>query len=195
MKRVSFYIVLMLCVSLTACIKNDPITYTDAVAEFDATTWNANATGVTYPLMTRVPIYNASTPTSAYTIHRTSGTILLRVNLVGPTSKTERTVGVQVFDVPFTSVTFPATASGQTPARSGGALSVPGAAMAGTHYTALASKVTIPADSTWGYLPVAILDAGATAGQARTLGIRLDSSGTLLPAVNYSRIAIAIDQR
>lgn len=185
----------MLGIGLTACIKNDPITYTDAVAEFDATSWNANAAGVTYPLMTRVPIYGAATPTSSFTIHRTSGTVLLRVNLVGPTSKTERTVGVTLFDVPFASVSFPATASGQTPARSAATLAIPGSAVAGTHFTALASKVTIPADSTWGYLPVTILDPGATAGQARTIGIRLDSSGTILPSLNYRSIAIAIDQR
>jgi hypothetical protein len=193
MKRIFFYITIVM-VGMTACIKNDPVTFTSEIAEFDATSWNANAAGVNYPVMTRIPIYGAATPTSSFTIHRTSGTIRLRVNMVGPTAKSERTVGFKLFDVPFATVAFPATATGQTPSRASGTLAA-SVAVPGTHYTALGTTVTIPADSTWGYINLQILDAGATAGQARTIGIALDSTGSVKASPNYRNLAIAIDQR
>ena len=194
MKRIFFFLSIAAILGMTACIKNEQVTYTDAVAEFDATAWNANAAGVTYPFMTRVPIYGAATPTSSFTLHRSSGTVRLRVNMVGPTSSTERTVGFKLFDVPFASVAFPATPAAQLPARAAATLTT-AVAVAGTHYTALGSTVTIPADSTWGYINLAILDAGATAGQARTIGISLDSTGSVKASPNYRNLAIAIDQR
>jgi hypothetical protein len=194
MKRIYFFISIAFVIGMTACIKNDPVIYTNELAEFDATSWNANAAGVTYPLMVRVPIYGAATPTSSFTLHRSSGTVRLRVNMIGATSKSERTVGFKLFDVPFASATFPATPSGQTPSRAGATLTT-AIAVPGTHYTAFGSTVTIPADSTWGYINLAILDAGATAGQARTIGISLDSTGTVKASPNYRHIAIAIDQR
>lgn len=194
MKRIVFFISIAITVGMASCIKNDQVTYTSALAEFDATSWNANAAGVTYPVMTRIPIFGAATPTSSFTLHRTSGTIRLRVNMVGPTSKSERTVGYKLFDVPFATVAFPATATGQTPAR-GSATLATAVAVPGTHYTALGNSVTIPADSTWGYINLSILDAGATAGQARTIGIALDSTGSVKASPNYRQLAIAIDQR
>lgn len=194
MKKIVFFFSAALMLGMTACIKNDQATFTSELAEFDATSWNANAAGVTYPFMTRIPIYGAATPTSSFTMHRTSGTVRLRVNMVGPTSKSERTVGFKLFDVPFATVSFPATASGQTPARAAGVLTT-AVAVPGTHYTALGNSITVPADSTWGYINIAILDAGATAGQARTIGIALDSTGSVKASPNYRQLAIAIDQR
>jgi len=144
--------------------------------------------------MVRVPIYGAATPTSSFTVHRSSGTVRLRVNLVGPTTKSDRTVGFKLFDVPFATVAFPATPAGQTPARAAATLTT-AVAVPGTHYTALGNTVTIPADSSWGYINLAILDAGATAGQARTIGIALDSTGSVKASPNYRNFAIAIDQR
>lgn len=194
MKRIFFLISITAILGMAACIKNDQVINNGELAEFDATTWNANAVGVAYPFMSRVPIYGAATPTSSFTIHRTSGTVRLRVNMVGPTSSTERTVGFKLFDVPFASITFPATPAGQAPVRAGAALTT-AVAVAGTHYTALGNTVTIPADSTWGFINLAILDAGATAGEARTIGISLDSTGSVKASPNYRNLAIAIDQR
>lgn len=194
MKRINFFITIAFVIGMTACIKNDPVIYTNELAEFDATSWNANAVGVNYPFMVRVPIYGAATPTSSFTVHRSSGTVRLRVNLIGPATKSDRTVGFKLFDVPFASVAFPATAAGQTPARTAATLTT-AVAVPGTHYTALGNTVTIPADSTWGYINLAILDAGATAGQARTIGIALDSTGSVKASPNYRNLAIAIDQR
>lgn len=194
MKRTFFFISIAAILGLSSCIKNDQVTFTDGVAEFDATTWNANAAGVNYPVMTRVPFMGNATTTAAFTLHRTSGTVRLRVNMVGAVSKTDRTVGFKLFDVPFTSVSFPATAAGQTPSRPSGALAA-SPAIPGTNYTALGNTVTIPADSTWGYINLSILDVPATAGQCRTIGISLDSSGTVKPSVNYRNLALAIDLR
>jgi len=194
MKRIYFVLSIVAALAVTGCIKNDPVTFTSELAEFDATSWNANAAGVTYPVMVRVPIYGAATPTSSFTIHRTSGTVRLRVNMVGPPAKSERTVGFKLFDVPFATVAFPATPAAQTPARAAATLTT-AVAVPGTHYTALGNSITVPADSTWGYINLAILDAGATAGQARTIGIALDSTGSVKASPNYRQIAIAIDQR
>jgi hypothetical protein len=52
-----------------------------------------------------------------------------------------------------------------------------------------------PANSSFGYLDIQILNAGASAGQAKFLGIQLDSTGTLMPSVNYRSLGLVIDQR
>jgi hypothetical protein len=67
--------------------------------------------------------------------------------------------------------------------------------VAGTHYTALNGKLTIPAKSSFGYIDVQVLNAGASAGQAKFLGIQLDSTGSVLPNPNYNKIGLIIDQR
>jgi len=92
--------------------------YTGSVVEFDAATWNANAAGLTYPMMTRVPTLNAATPTSAASLTRAIGTVTLRVNLVGAQKSTPTTFDFKV-----------ATES---------------TAVAGTHYTAITGTGTIP---------------------------------------------------
>jgi len=183
----------------TGCIKNDDPVVEKAVAEFDATTWNTLATGVNYPVLTRVAPYGrpvlTTGPNANFTITRNTGTLRLRVNLVGaPIAGKSETVGYQLFDLPFSTVAFPATPTGQTPVLAAATLSII-PAVTGTHFTALSGKVNIPADSSWGYLDIPILNAGANPGRAAGLGIRLDSTGTILPSVNYREIGIVIDQR
>jgi hypothetical protein len=186
---------------VTGCIKNKDVIMDKTVAEFDATTWNAAASGVNYPILVRLAPFGrpilTSGPNVNNTITRTTGSLQLRVNLVGPTSKEQRTVGYQLFNLPasFTSVAFPATPTGQTPALAAATLTlIP--AVEGVHYNTINKKsITIPADSTWGYLNIQILNPGATAGRAAAFGVRLDSTGTVLPSPNYSEIAVAIDQR
>jgi hypothetical protein len=58
------------------------------VVEFDATTWNANGAGLTYAMLIRVPITGAVTPASQPAITRATGTVTLRVNLVGAQKST-----------------------------------------------------------------------------------------------------------
>jgi hypothetical protein len=180
----------------TSCIKQLDKTFQGtSVAEIDPTVLNsANATAG-YPVLTRIPRLGIPIATSDSTLRRLNGTVRIRVNLVGPQSDQSLTVGYKVMAAsPLTSIAFPATATGQTPSASAATLAVQNA-VAGTHYTALSGLCTIPPQSSFGYIDVNILNAGATAGQARFLVIQLDSSGTLNPNPNYNKLGLVIDQR
>jgi hypothetical protein len=206
MKKIIAYTFIFFLFGLSACIKNDLKTWQGKLAEVDAASWNANAAGLTYPILTRVVPDNRTISTTAdSTLRRWSRTTRVRVNLVGAQSGQDETVGYKVFGTPagITSVAFPATllftsAPGtpgrQEPAQPAATLSVSDA-IVGTDYTALSGKVTIPKGSSFGYIDIQILNAGATAGQSRFLGIRLDSTGTLMPSVNYNTTGLIIDQR
>src|SRR5687767_37967 len=182
--KITFTILIVSLLMFSACIKNDPVLFTDTQAEFDAASWNANAAGLTYPLFTRVPGFGRASNTSDPLITRASGTIRVRVNLVGAKSKTDRTIDYTVFDPPITSVQYSTTITlAASPA------------VAGVHYTALPGTLTVPADSTWGYIQIPILNPGATAGQTRILGLELKTTSGIKAMENYNRIALSIDQR
>lgn len=195
MNKIIAVIAIASCFAATGCIKQLEKTYTgDTVVEIDATVLNATATGVTYPILTRKPRQGFQVATSDSTLRRLSGTVSFRVNLVGPQSSKEETIGYKIFSSPITSVSFPATASGQTPSQAAGTLAVSDA-VAGIHYAPLSGKITIPANSSYGFIDVQILSPAATAGQARFLGIKLDSSGSVMPSPNYLQLGMLIDQR
>jgi hypothetical protein len=180
---------------LTSCIKQLEKAFTGAtVVEIDAAVLNSNATGVTYPIITRIPPAGIPLRTADSTLRRWSGTVKVRVNLVGPQVAQEQTIGYKIFTSPITSISFPATATGQTPTAAAGTLSVLNA-LAGTHFTALSGKCTIPANSSFGFIDLPVINAGTTAAQGRFVGIQLDSTGTLMPNPNYARIGMVIDQR
>lgn len=165
------------------------------MVEIDATPLNSAAVGVNYPILTRVVPQGRPVATVDSTLRRYTGTVKVRVNLVGPQSDKEETIGYRVETTsPVPTIAFPATISGQTPSAAAATLTV-ASAVAGTHYAPLSGKVTIPAKSSFGYIDVQILNAGPSAGQARYLSIRLDSTGSLLPSVNYRQLGLAIDQR
>lgn len=190
--------ILLLCTALafsfTACIKQIDKTYDGpSVAEIDAAVLNSVTTGLTYPVMTRIPAQGRPVNTSDSTLRRLNGLVRVRVNLVGPQSSETQTVGYRLFNAPISSISFPATATGQTPSRPSGTLTLLDA-IAGTHYQTLTGVLTIPANSSFGFIDVNILPATA-ATNARFIGIQLDSSGTVLPSVNYRTIGLAIDQR
>jgi hypothetical protein len=200
MKKLFLFISLPLL--LASCIKQLDKKFSGTpVAEIDATPLHSPATGVTYPVMTRVPglarpvITTGATADS--TLRRFSGTVRIRVNLVGPQSNEDETVGYKVFTgPPSPTIAFPATVAtnGQFPTAPAATLSLLDA-VPGTHYNQLPGIVTIPANSSFGFIDVVIRNNGPTAGQARFIGIQLDSTGTLLPNPNYNKIALAIDQR
>ena len=170
MKRIIFSSLGILTLFLfSGCIKNTLTTYKDAAQiEWDAASWNANSAGVTYPIFTRVPIFNAANPTSQPTITRASGTIQLRVNLIGPQSNTDGTF------------TYTVSQSETT-------------AVAGTHYTALSGTGVIPANSSFGYVNVAILNPGPGTGTV-DLVLQLTSNSTYTAAVNYAKVGLRIAQ-
>lgn len=182
--------------AFVSCIKQVDKTFQGTpVVEIDATPLNSNAVGVNYPILTRVVPQGRPIATVDSTLRRYAGTVRVRVNLVGAQSGKDETVGYQIAtSSPITSIAFPATISGQTPSATAATLTV-STAVAGTHYTALSGKVTIPANSSFGFINVQVLNPGASAGQARYLGIKLDSTGTLLPSANYLQLGLLIDQR
>lgn len=182
--------------ALSSCIKQIDKTFQgQTVVEIDPTVLNsANATAG-YPVLTRIPAEGIPLRTADSTLRRLNGIVRVRLNLVGPQSDQAQTIGYKVLTAsPITSVSFPATATGQTPSAAAATLAVTNA-VAGTHYTSLSGSCTIPPKSSYGYIDIPIINGGATAGQARFLGIQLDSSGTLKPNPNYNKIGLAIDQR
>lgn len=179
----------------SSCIKQIDKTFKGAtVVEVDATPLNSVASGQTYPILTRIARHGFPVATADSTLRRLNGTVRIRLNLVGPQTSADQTIGYKIFSSPITSISFPATATGQTPSRAAGTLTV-SSAVSGTHYATLSGTCTIPANSSFGYIDLAILDAGATAGQARFLGIQLDSTGSLKPNPNYNKLGLVIDQR
>ena len=164
-------------------------------AEFDATAVNANAAGLTYPILTRIPAINRVTNTTDSTLRRISGTIMIRVNLVGRQSSKDETVSYSVSPVSaLDSIVFPATAAGQAPAAPSGKIFLRNA-IAGTDYGALSGIVTIPANSSFGFITINILNTGARPAGGSYLGLKLTGMGTIQPSINYSELGLVIDQR
>jgi hypothetical protein len=165
MKRIFLSIAAAVTFLLGGCIKNEQVVFKDSQIEFDAAAWNANALGVTYPIMTRVPILGAATPTSAASITRTSGTFTLRVNLIGGQKTTDTQFSYKV-------------ASEST-------------AIAGTHYAAFSGTGTIPANSSFATIPVTILNPGPGVGSV-VLVLELLTGNGLTAATNYNKVGLSI---
>lgn len=168
MKKILTSSILLCILFLTGCVKNELTVYTGSVVEFDAATWNSNAAGLTYPMMTRVPTFNAATPTSQPSLTRTTGTVTLRVNLVGAQSSTPISFDYVV-----------ASESTATP---------------GTHYTAITGKGTIPANSSFGTIDIAILNPGVSSTTARDLVLQLVDNSSIKASVNYAKVGLRISQ-
>ncbi len=168
MKKILTSSILLCILFLTGCVKNELTVYKDAVVEFDATTWNANGAGLTYAMLIRVPITGAVTPASQPAITRATGTVTLRVNLVGAQKSTAT-------DFDFV------VASEST-------------ATAGTHYTAITGKGTIPANSSFGTITITILNPGVSSTTARDLVLQLVDNASIKTSVNYAKVGLRISQ-
>ena len=168
MKRIFFITTIIAAFALNGCIKNDEVIYKGTVIEFDAAVWNANGAGLTYPILTRVPAQGVATGSGQPTLTRSSGTIQLRVNLVGAQRSTPVTFTYQVVGAESTAV-------------------------AGTHYTALTGTGTIPANSSFGLIPVEILNPGASSG-SKILVIQITDNAEVKVSVNYSKVGLSIAQ-
>lgn len=195
MKRIFSIIAITATLFLGGCIKNDAVIWKGAQAEFDATSWNANGAGLTYPIIGRIPGYGRVANTTDSTLRRLSGTVRIRINLVGAQSTKDETVGYELFTpFPFTTFAMPATIAGQTPSASAATLTVTDA-VAGTHFTALSGTMTIPANSSFGFINLIVLAPAATAGTGRFVGLKLNNNGSIKASVNYSELGLVIDQR
>ncbi len=222
-KKIFISSVLFSAITFMGCIKEVEKQYMgSALAEFDVAVLNANNVTTGYPIISRfprpaIPINATNSTTSCLlpqadsTIRRIGGAVSIRVNLIGAQSSESRTVGYTILtSTPITTFDFPATVAAittsattcgtavvytaQTPAAAAATLNVSNAS-AGVHYTTLSGKVTIPANSSFGDLRIPLLSGTASAGQAVFLGIQLDSTGTVLPSLNYRRVGLIIDQR
>ncbi len=165
-----FLVVSFLSLFISSCIKNDDVLFTGSLVELDAATWNANSVGVTYPILTRQPApgrASSSTFASDSTITRRSGTIRLRVNLVGAQKSTDTEVNY---------TTDPSST-----------------AVAGTHFTALPGKVTIPANSSFGFIDIMILNPGPTTG-TKDLIITLTGGAGVSVNTNYTTVGLCMFQ-
>jgi hypothetical protein len=168
MKKLLIMLTTGITMLMASCTKNDIPTFTAAQIEWDASSWNANTAGRTYPLMTRVPIYGFATGTGSPLIGRTTGTIKLRVNLVGAQAATDR-----AFTFKFNQ------------AESTGA--------PGVHFAAVTGTGVIPANSSFGFVDFVVLNPGVGTGTA-TAVLELTDNGVLTPATNYAKVGLSIAQ-
>ena len=168
MKRIFFIITILGAIVLNGCVKNDPVIYEDTKIEFDAAIWNANGAGLTYPILTRVPAQNIATGTGQPLITRTTGSVQLRVNLVGPQRASPTTFTYQVV-------------AGES------------TAVAGTHYIAPSGTGTIPANSSFGTITINILNPGPTSG-SKVLVLELKDNNDVKVSVNYAKVGLSIAQ-
>ena len=197
MKKINQFIaILFTLLILSSCIKNEPVIVSSKHAEFDATALNSNAAGLTYPIISRVPAYGRVSNALDSTLRRYQQTIRVRVNLVGAQSAQSETVGYEVFTStsPITTYFMPRTIPGQTPFSDTATLSITHAVV-GTHFTALSGTLTIPANSSFGFLDFPILNAGPMAASGRFIGLRLNDNGTIKASFNYRDLGLVIDQR
>lgn len=196
MKKTINILLVSVLVLLSSCIKQiEKQMQGSSVAEIDATPLNSSNAITGYTVLSKIPAFARPVLTTDSTLRRLNGTVRVRVNLVGPQVNSQVTVGYKIMTAsPLTTFAFPATATGQTPAASAATLNVSNA-VAGTHYAPLSGLCTIPANSSFGYIDIAMINGPASAGQARFIGIQLDSTGTLMPNPNYNKLGLVVDQR
>ncbi len=191
--------VLLAILVFTGCIKNDPVILREQLVEFDATSFNNNSLGfastINFPILGRNPGFGRVSNTTDSTIRRFAQTLRIRVNLIGPQSSKDETVGFEIFGTPIITFSQPATASGQTPSSPGATLGIFDA-VPGVDYALPTSKaLTIPANSSFGFLDLQILASPAAPGTGRFIGIRLNNTGSLKVSVNFSELGLVIDKR
>ncbi|RYZ20621.1 MAG: hypothetical protein EOO16_16075 [Chitinophagaceae bacterium] len=191
-------LLLAMSLGLFSCIKKEKVLFEDSLVEFDAAVMNSNnaytpgrdATlgrlanpldSIAFPILTRQPAIGRAVSTADATITRASGNVRLRVNLVGAPRKSP-------IDVTYT------TMAQADYTLIGVATNANGQAASGTHYGPLTGKLTIPADSSWGYLNVPIVDPGVSSTTAQEVVFRLTGGTDVRPNRNYSIVGIRIAQ-
>ncbi|MCD2425732.1 hypothetical protein LQ567_23310 [Niabella pedocola] len=172
-------VILCLIVSsvFTSCTKELKIDYpAKPFIEFDANIFNAPVAPYQYTVVTRnVPFGYASA--SAYPlITRSSGTIKLRVNLVGAVAKgKEQTISYKV-------LTTPVPASPNALAENG------------VHF-ATGGTLKIPADSIYGILEINVLNTGVSSTTPREVHLELEGNSDLMVTGVSNKVAVRISQQ
>lgn len=169
----SILIACALTVGLSSCIKNDDIVWNGAVAEWDLATYQSKATGVPYPILTRIPaVYGRAVTAADPVISRlTTATITLRVNLVGKPFAAQQVLNVRP-NPNFST------------------------AVEGTHYQLLDRTCTIPKDSSYGYVRFQVLNPGTPAPgtPAARVIFELQGNADIKPSENFKYIGWDIAQ-
>lgn len=170
MKHIKYYsiVLIVLVMGLSSCIKEKPVLLQRFFVEFDAATYNANAAGRTYPILTRLVRYGEPINNADPLLTRTSGLVKFRINLVGPQRSTP------------TTITYIVVAAGTT-------------AVAGTHFTTTGTTI-IPANSSFGEVEIQILNPGATTTGPRVLVLELIGAADLPASENEKQLGISIAQ-
>jgi hypothetical protein len=176
MKKYSFLAYIgLISLLLTSCIKEDIKTFTgDPVVEFDATVFNSVTVGYTYPILVRASGYGRGVATTDPSITRTSGTVKLRVNLVGAQRSTDESITYRVMTEAVPTAPNILAASG-------------------THYTT-GNTVTIPANSSFGEITINILNTGVSSTIPTEVHLELVGNSNIKASANYKKVAIRIAQ-
>lgn len=177
MKKLIIAFFALVALATTSCIENEEITFKGELVEFDVTTWNANTTGKTYPIVNRKPGENRVLLTSDPLLYRTSGTIKLRVNLVGAQMDTDQEINYVV-------VPNETYASGTLNAQP---------AVEGTHFNT-ARKFVIPAKSSFGYIDIEILNPGTSLDTEKLIVLELQGNDRIKPSENEKTVGIMINK-
>ncbi|MFD2512919.1 hypothetical protein ACFSRY_03510 [Pontibacter locisalis] len=184
MKKIFLAFVAFIALATTSCIENEEITLKQDFIEMDAATYNSNGVERDYPVINRKPtpgrqVYTATTngwPADPL-INRTSGTIQLRVNLVGPHSDVAQ-------ELTYAVVPNQVYAAGTINAD---------AAVQGTHFRTN-GKVTIPANSSFGFIDVEILNPGSAHATDKLIVLELIGNDKYKPNPLDSKVAIVINK-
>ena len=185
----NIFIISLLVFSLTSCIKETKVTFEDSKAEFDVASYNAKFGATDFALATRVPGEGRPFIGADQFITRATTNLRFRVNLVGAQRGSASTVKYNTFAVGTSagaSITYGAPISATLPILD---------AAAGTHFTALSGTCTIPANSSFGYIDIPVINPGVSVNQTRLLGLELVGGGDIGPSVNYRKVVFAISQK
>lgn len=184
MRKILFALLAFLSLSATSCIENEEMVPTKEFIEIDAATYNTNALSKDYPVINRKPepgrqVFTATTKgwPADPGIFRTSGTISLRVNLVGKQSDVAQE---------FTYVVVP-----NETYTSGTIVADP--AVKGTHFNT-SGKFTIPANSSFGFIELEILNPGTALASEKLIVLEIQGNDKLSPNPNDKRVGIMINK-
>lgn len=189
MKKNILLIISLIVLTLTSCIKEAKVTFEDSKAEFDVASYNAKFGATDFSLATRVPGDGRPFIGADPFITRATTGLRFRVNLVGAQRGSASTVKYRVFSVGSSagaSITYGSPISATLPISD---------AVPGTHYTALSGVCTIPANSSFGYIDVPIINPGVSATETRSVGLELTDGGDIAPSFNYRKVVFVISQK
>lgn len=175
MKRLCIISGFLAMAFLGSCIKNENPVFVKSVLEFDAAAYNANAAGLTFPVLTRVPGYGRAVISSGslqdpLLTRNSPGVKKFRINLIGGQLPTPTKVFYQL---------YPGTT-----------------AIEDVHYKKPSGELIIPANSSFGEMEIEILNPGApaTPGPVELRFLLAGGLNGVSTSANYRIIGLSIAQ-